>query len=238
MTDATQPVPDDDQLARYLLGELSAKDEESIDEAIASDDVWQALQRVENDLIDAYVRDELADARRLQLAQRIAASPRLRERLAFHQDMRTVATARRRRTTRRRQRSVIAAVGACLAAAAVLFVALRGGGQREQDQIVALTLDPTTRGSDVPAVRVPAHGTLALTVVMDAEEIYPSYRLRITTAGRERWSLADATAVDGAIVLRVPATSLGEGAHELEIVGVPTAGEPIRLGARSFRVTR
>lgn len=237
MTSATQ-VPDDDQLARYLLGELSGQDEESIDDAIATDDGWQAVQRVENDLLDAYVRDELADARRLQLAQRIATSPRLRERLAFHHDMRTVATARRRRAIRRKQRAVVATIGACLAAAVALLVVFRGGGETKQDQIVALTLDPTTRGADAPTVRLPARGTLAVTAVMDAEEIYPSYRVRITSAGKERWSLAKAPATDGAIVLHVPASALGEGAHELEITGLPSTGEPLLLGTRSFRIVR
>ena len=54
-------VDDDQVLARYLLGSASAEEVERLDEhSIADDQLALRLHEVENDLVDAYVRGELA----------------------------------------------------------------------------------------------------------------------------------------------------------------------------------
>ena len=52
--------PGDDELVRYLLGQLSDEDTERLDEAsIVDDEVAARLRIVETDLIDSYVRGKL-----------------------------------------------------------------------------------------------------------------------------------------------------------------------------------
>jgi len=234
------PVPDDEQLARYLLGELSPDDEAAIDDALAEDALWGAVQRAEDDLIDRFARGRLEAARHQRVAERIATSARLRERLELHRDLGTIA-ARRRRPPRRRARGVVTAMAGAFAIAAVIVLVVARGGQPGPggpDAVVALELVPTTRAGEIPVVRVPAHGELALSVVMDAEEAFPRYRLRITAGTAVAWTQDGVVAADGRLALRVPVASLANGVHQLEITGLGGAGDAVRLGLRSFRVER
>ena len=69
---------------RYLLGELSEQEEESFEKRYFADDrAFEELQIAEAEVIDTYVRDELSANARQHLEQRLAKSPRLRERVAF-----------------------------------------------------------------------------------------------------------------------------------------------------------
>lgn len=59
-TSKNSPVPDH-ELTQYLLGGLSGEECERLDElSIADDDIAARLCSAENDLVDAYVRNELA----------------------------------------------------------------------------------------------------------------------------------------------------------------------------------
>lgn len=79
---------------RYLLGELSAEEEQSFEkEYFANDELFEDLQITEAEVIDAYVANELDDQPRKHLEQRLAISPRLQQRLSF---ARTFAESRRR----------------------------------------------------------------------------------------------------------------------------------------------
>jgi hypothetical protein len=71
-------------LTQYLLGVLSANETERLDElSVTDDEVAEALRSVEEDLIDAYVQDELDEAARAQFKTYYLASATRRERVAF-----------------------------------------------------------------------------------------------------------------------------------------------------------
>jgi len=60
MSAADRHDPDDHALIRYLIGGVPSDEAERLDELSVSDDgVAERLREVENDLVDAYVRDEL-----------------------------------------------------------------------------------------------------------------------------------------------------------------------------------
>lgn len=74
----------DDELIRYLLGELPEDDVERLDEQSVMDDEFAArLRFVEDDLVDAYTRGELTAERTRRFEAFYLASPRRREKVAF-----------------------------------------------------------------------------------------------------------------------------------------------------------
>jgi hypothetical protein len=77
---------DDQNLKQYLLGALSETETERLDElSLTDDEVVEALQVVEQDLVDAYVQDELSETARAQFKSYYLASPRRRQKVAFAQ---------------------------------------------------------------------------------------------------------------------------------------------------------
>jgi anti-sigma factor RsiW len=69
---------------RYLLGELSEKEEKSFENRYFADDqAFEQLQIAEGEVIDAYVSERLPAQARMHLEQQLEKSPRLRERVAF-----------------------------------------------------------------------------------------------------------------------------------------------------------
>jgi hypothetical protein len=83
---------DQQKLTQYLLGSLPATEAERLDElSLTDDEVAESLRSVENDLIDAYVQDELDEAARAQFKIHYLASATRRERVAFAQDFQSHA---------------------------------------------------------------------------------------------------------------------------------------------------
>jgi len=71
-------------IARYLLGELSEKQQVEIeDRAFADKEYLAGITAVENDLIDEYVRQELSEKQRQQFEKRFLASAERRKRVEF-----------------------------------------------------------------------------------------------------------------------------------------------------------
>src|SRR3954466_9062484 len=78
---------DHQKLTQYLLGSLPAAEAERLDElSVTDDEVAESLRSVENDLIDAYVQDELDAEERALFKSHYRASARRRERVSFAQD--------------------------------------------------------------------------------------------------------------------------------------------------------
>ena len=74
----------DDQLVQYVLGLLREDAAERLDEASIADDVLASrLQRVENDLVDAYVSDTLDPSTRARFETSYLATARRREKVEF-----------------------------------------------------------------------------------------------------------------------------------------------------------
>ncbi|HEY0432097.1 MAG TPA: hypothetical protein VGC61_09770, partial [Pyrinomonadaceae bacterium] len=68
----------------YLLGGLSDQERSSLeDEFFTDEEKFQELELAEDDLIDAYVRDELTTAEQQQFRERLLIIPRIVERVDF-----------------------------------------------------------------------------------------------------------------------------------------------------------
>jgi anti-sigma factor RsiW len=83
---------DDNLLRAYLLGALPEAETETCDELSFTDDAFVArLQAVENDLIDAYLQNELSSNEREQFQSYFLASPRRQEKVKFAQSLQSFA---------------------------------------------------------------------------------------------------------------------------------------------------
>jgi hypothetical protein len=236
---------DAEQLTRYLLGELTGEDEADLDARLLTDDTtWMALRQAEDALVDDYVLGRLDHARRARAAARIAASPRLGDRVAFARSLHAIAARSAPRSswsaratgwlTTRSGRLALVGVGV----AALLLAIVWPRGEPAPPTIVAsLVLEPPTRSARVPTLVIPATGAVELTVVLDPEELCPAYRLRVVGArGAVVWSRDDARGRGDAVVAVVPTEVLPAGAYALEVIGA-RADQEIALGSRDFRVT-
>jgi len=73
-----------DELVQYLLGVLPPEDTERLDEAsIVDDDIAARLRRVEDDLVDSYVRGQLSGDTLAQFESHYLASRHRRDRVEF-----------------------------------------------------------------------------------------------------------------------------------------------------------
>jgi len=80
----SDPTYDQNFLVQYLLGLLPEAESERPDELSITDDSFAAkLEAAENDLVDAYVRDELTGERLEQFRKHYLASPARREKVKF-----------------------------------------------------------------------------------------------------------------------------------------------------------
>jgi hypothetical protein len=85
--------PTDDELLRsYLLGTLPEEEADIVEQRLlAEDELFELSEAVEADLLAACDRGELAPAERERVQQRLASSPRGRERLALAHALNTLA---------------------------------------------------------------------------------------------------------------------------------------------------
>ncbi|HTG33861.1 MAG TPA: hypothetical protein VLB76_13105 [Thermoanaerobaculia bacterium] len=85
--------PTDDELLRsYLLGALPEQEADRLEQRLlAEDELFELSEAVEADLLAACARGELAPAERERVEQRLASSPRGRERLALAHALNTLA---------------------------------------------------------------------------------------------------------------------------------------------------
>src|SRR5262249_24530997 len=73
-----------DELVQYLLGVLPPEETERLDEAsIVDDDIAARLRRVEDDLVDSYVRGQLSGDTLAQFESHYLSSRHRRERVEF-----------------------------------------------------------------------------------------------------------------------------------------------------------
>jgi len=69
-------------LMQYLLGELSTADRENVEKQyFVNQDVWDALNAAEDDLIDSYVYGRLSRHEQEQFERHFLASPQKRKRV-------------------------------------------------------------------------------------------------------------------------------------------------------------
>jgi hypothetical protein len=85
----TQTEINERMMIRYLLGDLSEDEQVQLEERyFTDDDCFQQLLALEDELIDDYVRGELAAGDRTLFEQRFLASPERRQKVEFAQALR------------------------------------------------------------------------------------------------------------------------------------------------------
>jgi len=221
----------DDQLVQYVLGLLPETDAERLDEASIADDILASrLQRVENDLVDAYVSDTLDRETRARFETAYLATPRRREKVEFAR--RFLATVDGASTTR-----LVSPVGVRrvwpLRVAAALLLAVSGGLLYEDVRLNNAAQDAERQ------IAIQAQRTTSLARQLDdartRERDAQTALARAAPAPRDRQSAAAGPAASSpparpavAIVLLPQTRSVGP----IPTVAVPAAAERVAVQLR------
>src|SRR3954451_23967493 len=85
--------PTDDELLRsYLLGELTAEEEDAVEgRLLREDELFELSEAIEADLLAEFARGSLTPAERERVGQRLASSPQGRERLRLARSLNVLA---------------------------------------------------------------------------------------------------------------------------------------------------
>jgi len=89
--DVDQSPLDAPLMKRYLLGDVSEKEQLQIEqEFLVNDDVFEEMLMIEEELIDAYVEGDLSTGDQVQFEKHILAQPDRRQRVAFARALKTL----------------------------------------------------------------------------------------------------------------------------------------------------
>lgn len=137
MTSRENPQYDDQFVIRYLLGDMPEDQAERLDElSIADDEFADRLTAVENELVDAYVRGELAGATRDRFQSHYLSSPRRREKVNFAESLMVLSDRAAAdvgaRGWRWWDRSPVLAAAACVLLIAAGFLTYQNYGLRTE----------------------------------------------------------------------------------------------------------
>jgi len=239
---------DDQRLRAYLLGQLSEAEAESLEaRLLAEHEVFEALESVEDDLIDDFARGRL-DA---------AESARVRERYENQPDRVRFARALAPRSARAHVVSFPRRQWLPLAAAAALAVAVGGillRPERAPELPLPSAAPPppsavlslgTSRSGGTPSeiALTPDAPALQLRVRLDPADRYDRYSMELrSAAGEVAWHVDDLRASADAgeldLLASVPSRALPGGGYELGVRGVNEGGSPEDLGFVTVRITR
>src|SRR3954452_5335625 len=156
--------PTDDELLRsYLLGELTAEEEDAVEgRLLREDELFELSEAIEADLLAEFARGSLTPAERERVGQRLASSPQGRERLRLARSLNVLAAREkaaavlpfvRRATPFQRPALRWAALAAgLLAAAGLAWLALEGShpAYRMSQKHPAPLIAETPRAHEVP----------------------------------------------------------------------------------------
>jgi hypothetical protein len=241
----------DRQLAKYLLGLLPPAAVERIDEAsIANEDVAARLERIEEDLIDSYVRGALDGGTLARFKSHYLSTPRRRARVAFAAQLaRAVDRAQEPKRPRRPPRGWIVpllAVAAALLVVAVAFDApLADFLERSARKTppVALVLEPLVRSiGATPTLRIPPAAEVVGIDLRLARDPSGRYQVAITDPAanglvwQSEWTSSFSSAGNAWISIAVPARVL-RSEHVIE-VDARAPDEPDAIASYAFRVVK
>lgn len=240
-------MTDDARFERLLLGMLSEDEIDALnDDAIADDEVATRLAMLEDEMIDAYVRDELDDASKARLETTLLRTEYGRERVALARALTaradrvdpepraTVTPIGERGSPRARPggrwRAIAAIAAIVLVAVTALFVLRNldrdGDPGLARGGLVVVALAPPVRGLPaVPSIEIgPTTETLRLEIDLEGTGLTPGDRLSVRLDGpdatvRHRAEDAVPTLVAGlpALIVDVPAPALQPGRHTLHV---------------------
>ena len=92
------------------------------------------------------------------------------------------------------------------------------------NNVVLANID--ARGTDIPKIVAPAHGSFLISVDIPSKAEYASYIcLLYNSSGEQLWQMPiTAQQAENTVSLRVPTDKAANGANELRVLGVPAAG--------------
>jgi hypothetical protein len=243
-------------LRRYLLGTIEPDVREDVEKRLFSDDkiFWEQMCLVEDELIDAYVSDDLDVDERRSFDQHFLTTEERRDKLSFAQALKNHIERERTRDDAlswNPLRGWLFVPSWAAAAAAVLLVVLpvlvwqnaRPGASR--DDVSAWLSSGLVRsvGTELERLRVPPDAKLVrLRLEIDAAE-YPIYRAALhLVSGEEIWSQNNLTPAEfqgrQAVELTLPAELLPAGDYYVRLRGVSPPKDPVVLDRYDFRVLR
>jgi len=260
-----EPTHDDPILVRYLLGTLPPEQAERLDELSVSDNdlVWR-LRAAENDLVDAYLRNELSGETLERFRSFYLASAYRREKVKFAEALLALGAQEPQPSLSWfRMPSAISrwALASGIAAAVLLAGVLlyENGRLRNQVQqaererasltvsrgqtaapdspLVALVLKPPVRGGGpIPEVFVPPGAMRAVFALRLETDDFPAYLVSLKNAGANEslWRSEELKSISGAVSVSVPANLLQPGDYVLELS--PLGPNPEPLANYVFRV--
>lgn len=239
---------------RFLLGTLDTEESSQFEARLLEDDaLFELVEAVEDELLDAFVRDTLEPGERKSLAPRFE---RLPERLRFARAL--ARRAARPARTRRIAAWAAAAAIVILAGTAVLLtrrtaapatpaapIASRKIGRPVNvpnvEKIVALSLAlATTRGEAAsPRFVIPTDAsTVALAVRIHPADRFPAYAVVVRhDGGIVAWQGRAAPPAANDLSVTIPAAIFTPGRYEIGVAGIDARGRSEDLGEQTFTVT-
>jgi len=253
-----EPTRDDPILVRYLLGSLPDEQAERLDELSVSDDefVWR-LRAAENDLVDAYLRNELSGETLERFRTFYLSSAQRREKVKFAEAL--MALGAQERQPSRGRLGLPAAIprwGLALGLASALVVigvlvydnaGLRGRLQRAEREraslapgrgpapapdapLVAMVLKPPVRGGGpIPELSVPTGAERAAFALRLETGDFPAYVVSLKNVGGNQslWRSQELKSASGVVSVAVPANLLRVGDYILQLAAVGPNSEPL-----------
>jgi hypothetical protein len=95
----------------------------------------------------------------------------------------------------------------------------------------------SARGTDIPKLVAPAHGSFLVSVDVPSKAEYASYICSLyTSSGKRLWQIPiTSQQAENTVSLRVPTDKAAEGINDLRVLGVPsTGGSPVEVGRYQF----
>lgn len=245
-----EPIRDDQILVRYLLGSLPEDQTERLDELSVADEdfVWR-LRAAENDLVDAYVRNELSGEAMERFRSFYLASMPRREKVKFAE---TLLTLKQEPAPARSWFTAPMAMprwglGGALAATLLIAGILVYDNARLRDRVhqaeanfavapqeraplVALVLTPPVRGGGpTPSLAVPSGADRAAFVVKLEADDFSVYQAALKDAAGSRtlWRSGELKSSGAALSVAVPASLLAAGDYILALSSAGPNSESI-----------
>ena len=253
------PIMTDERIIAYLLEELPEQEAENFeDECFALEDWPEQLSLVEEDLIEAYLRDELAPEQRRHFEQNYLSTPAREARVGVAAVLLSCINEREaeapvevplsltKLTWRERFRTFLSGAGwrpraafAVLLAASIVAVGWWGVRTRQPRTVLALSLEISfsDRAQAAQGRRVELGGSvsaLRVSLLLPEAARGERYRVELESEGGEIKSL-EAAAQDGqSVSVLIPAAQLPPGAYALKLFTVAADGTQQRIAGNYF----
>jgi hypothetical protein len=239
------------RIRRYLLGELSDGDRETIEqEILINEDLFEEILIVEEELADEYVAGTLSQEERADFERHFRATPERQQNVRFAQALnRYVTTEANRESSRRsvspafwttqswgvRAAGLVAIIA--VAVAALWFFFPRSQTPRTLASLT-LTISPNTRGAGTQSTRVPFPlNADALKISLRLPNPSPPalrYRAELLSDNGGSKSLETAGQDGRSVVLVIPSAELSRGRYAINLFAVQTDGSPQRVNGSYY----